>query len=553
MLIPNAIKKAQGYIAKNGSGVHGSLLLRTIFKILFELEVFPPVVFYWNDKNYSNEFIKVFNELPPDVIEPDWMLVRQCAFSNAQERDDGTYEPIKKEDSTTERAVIGINGGIASQVASKRGNTKFENGKLNHHSKPPRKECTKHMSRLFAPASSLMKSSEGRGDWLDEGVEYYVLPDHPDYVEEFAEQNAVGEDNIVPSLRPSAWNEKNLMQGHFDSTNGKRVETEAIAALNRCEEDFQIRLNWSAKESQENYVVRQKQDEVIKYVAEEYKRFDPVRRYISSDLARGGKEDFIEGNFLIPKPCHMRTDSFYAIYLFYAMALFSHFSLTMPEMVSIMMCIMNVPNSGVFFAIAAKTLMHFYTRETLNVHGFDIGFVLERIQKELYWKFLDTPPRHRSTHWQRFSDQRSGPTKFKKMKRKVWHRKCKMMLKIFLRLWNHFADAPPSAQLLPTYYASLTKISKVVHGAGVLTATHAFRISAHVSLVPSWIAKAAKLEKGAKPALWLYHIFPDHADDISREPNTFLASLTFYLQQDNPDEHINLGTCENILCKVCFQ
>ena len=71
-----------------------------------------------------------------------------------------------------------------------------------------------------------------------------------------------------------------------------------------------------------------------------------------------------------------------------------------------------------------------------------------------------------------------------------------------------------------------------------------------IGVVPSWIAKAAKLEKGAKPALWLYDVFPDHAKDISREPNTFLMSLTVYLSNNNPDEFITLGTGENILCKV---
>ena len=173
-------------IRDSGRGVHGTLFLRTVFKILFQLEVFPGVVFYWNNKNYSNSFIKIFNKLPEDIIEPDWKLVRQCAFSSVQERDDGTYETIKKDKSTTARAVIGIDGGVASQLASKRGIKKSDDGSTNHHSMLPRKECTKYMTRLFKPALSLMKSKDGRGDWLPDGVEYYVLGNNPDYVTELS-------------------------------------------------------------------------------------------------------------------------------------------------------------------------------------------------------------------------------------------------------------------------------------------------------------------------------------------------------------------------------
>jgi len=204
VLLPNALYKSQGYVAKEGSGVHGSLLLKTIFKFLFKLEVFPPVIFYWNHQNYSNDFIKVFNTLPDDVTEPDWSLVRKCAFSSVRERDDGTYESTEKDESGTSRATIGIDGGVASQVANKRGNSKAKNGKKNHHSKPPFKKCTKNMQKLFMPATSFMKSKDARGDWLPSDVNYYELPDYPTYQTEFAAQNCKDLGNIIPSMRTSA-------------------------------------------------------------------------------------------------------------------------------------------------------------------------------------------------------------------------------------------------------------------------------------------------------------------------------------------------------------
>ena len=145
----------------------------------------------------------------------------------------------------------------------------------------------------------------------------------------------------------------------------------------------------------------------------------------------------------------------YGLYLYYTAAMFWHFKLTLPETVSVLTCVITLPNSGVFFAVAAKTLMSFYTRETINIHGFDFGYLLERCQKEIYWHFLNKT-QVRSTHWQRFSDQRPTATKFTKIPRKKWHRQCKMMLKIYLRLWNHFSNEPNAGQRLPTYFASLT-------------------------------------------------------------------------------------------------
>jgi len=215
-----------------------------------------------------------------------------------------------------------------------------------------------------------------------------------------------------------------------------------------------------------------------------------------------------------------------------------------------LMCVFYVPNTAVFFAIASKTLIHFYTRETLNARGFDFGFLLERLMKELYFHFLKTKDGQRSKHWEHFHDFRECKIKFKKMKRKAWNMKCMLLLKIILRLWNHYEVAPPSSQVQSVYSTSLQRISKLVYGDGPLTSTHAFRIAAHIGLFPSWIAGVAKLEASSKSCLWLYKQFPKHASHIAAEPDTFLASLTYYLQQNNQDEHITLGTVENCLCKV---
>ena len=96
------------------------------------------------------------------------------------------------------------------------------------------------MQKLFMPATSFMKSRDSRGDWLPPDVNYYELQDHPTYVTDFAAKICKQEGNIVPAIRASAWNTRNLCQGHFDKTNGKRVETEPIACVNCCEDDFQI-------------------------------------------------------------------------------------------------------------------------------------------------------------------------------------------------------------------------------------------------------------------------------------------------------------------------
>ena len=43
--------------------------------------------------------------------------------------------------------------------------------------------------------------------------------------------------------------------------------------------------------------------------------------------------------------------------------------------------------------------------------------------------------------------------------------------------------------------------------------------------------------------------WPEYAEQIQAEPQIFLQSLTYYLQQENPEEHISLATAENIGCK----
>jgi len=78
------------------------------------------------------------------------------------------------------------------------------------------------------------------------------------------------------------------------------------------------------------------------------------------------------------------------------------------------------------------------------------------------------------------------------------------------------------------------------------------RIAAHIGIIPSWFANVAKLEKGCKTVGWIKEKWPKFADQIEAEPQIFLTSLAFFLQQENVSEFISLGTAENIGCKVSW-
>lgn len=547
VIIPNQLNMAQGYIAKNGTGVHGSLLLRTIFKIIFGMSDFPPIIFYWNTKNYSNDFIKIFNELPADVVEPSWSLVRKLALSTVRERDDGTYESIKKDESREQRATIGLDGGVASTVAAKRGNSKSSDGKLNHHSMPPMKACTSLMQRLFMPATSLMKSSEGKGRWMDATTDYYTFIDYPAYQKEFAAKCCKDPANIVPSLRVSLQNPRNILYGHFDTTNGRYPETEAIGGLSRCELDFQLRTNWSAKQAQENYIIRTLQDEVIKHINSTYQKFPCRRRYITSELSQGEQETYLQGFQFVPKKCHTKTDSFYALYLYYTLAMHRHFCLTVPETVSLMTCIMLMPNSAIFFAMSCKIIINSYESHQKPASGFNFGYLVDGVMKSAFKHFLRQGVEYRSTHWERFKDQRPTERKAKQLKPEIWHHTCYHFMKIILRSYLH-ADEQSTASIA-VYNLTLKAVHSLIKGAGALTGTHIVRICSHVGLLPSWMTDMSKLEKGSKTVKWIMKKWPEYAEQIQAEPQIFLQSLTYYLQQENPNEHISLATAENIGCK----
>lgn len=547
VILPNKIHKTQAYIAKNGVGIHGSLLLRDIFEIIFRLECFPPIIFYWNHQNYSNEFIKVFNNIPDDVIEPSWKSVRKLAFMNVRERDDGTFESTKKDDSREQRATIGLDGGVASTVAAKRGNNKSKDGKLNHHSMPPIKECTPLMRKLFMPATSLMQSSDSRGIWLNNDTSYYTFQEHPSYQSEFAGKCCSNPSNIVPSLRVSAQNPKNPLYAHFDTTNGKYPETETIGGMNRCALDFQIRTNWSAKQAQENYVIRTLQDRAMTCINNIYQQLPTIRRHITSSLSQGTTETYLPGFQFIAKRCHTKTDSFYALYLHHTLCLYRHFSLTVPETISVMMCVMLMPNSAVFFAIASKILIRSYDKHEKPASGFNFGYLLDGVQKEAIKHFLKTDTQYRSTHWERFKDQRPKEVKIKQLKQENWKFACYGFLKIVMRSNSHFNEEPPSG--VTVYMGTMRAIGGLIKGAGSLTATHVVRIAAHIGILPNWMAGMAKLEKHSKTVKWIVKKWPEYADQVQSEPQIFLESLTYFLQQENPGDGINLATAENIGCK----
>ena len=63
IIFPNVIGKSQAYIAKSGEGLHCLCLSRDVFKIAFRQPSPAIHSFYWNNKNYSNQFMILFNEL----------------------------------------------------------------------------------------------------------------------------------------------------------------------------------------------------------------------------------------------------------------------------------------------------------------------------------------------------------------------------------------------------------------------------------------------------------------------------------------------------------
>ena len=287
VIVPSPYGKAQVYVAKNGSAMHGQRTMSEIISDAIRLKDFPPHIIIWNDRNYSDQFMLVVNEIPSDgtLPLPDPVRVLQCALESVVLNKDGTRKRKRngnyevKKNSSKKRAGVANDVGVSGPQGSMRGSIKANDGTSNHHSKPPMLKHTFEYADIIRACSLIMASHHIKPSWIPKGKKIYSMEGHPNYIEEFA--GTLSNDfihNVVPAARSSlVWPDQRCGD-HFDPVNGKYPLNEAIGGCSWNNETGQLRLNWSSRDSQDGYVKRTQQYQLLSDMTERFVSFSDERK-----------------------------------------------------------------------------------------------------------------------------------------------------------------------------------------------------------------------------------------------------------------------------------
>ena len=556
VLLPPPYFGRQVYFSKNGIGVHGQKLLLEVLKDLLAQKQFPPHTFIWNDRNFSDNFMRVINKFPPNnsIILPDPKRIRQCAFENVLKNRDGTLKIDDKGDyifkkKTSRRAKLATDIGVATSMANKRGSIQYEDGTTNHHSKPPMCKHTTEYSDVLRSCSIIATSPAFRPSWIARGQTMYTIKDCPSYVTEFAGQFDTDEvSNIVPAARCSvvSYQPEKLCGFHHDSCNGKEPTTETIGAISWNNPVEQVRLNFSSRQSQEKFVFRSRlQDNMLDDIKKRYSAWPPKRRYITSSLSEGKSEEFLPGFALVVTSCHCRPSGYYSLCLYSIEILFCHFGFSPFDMASVTFAIKaTIPNSHLFLAVATQILISKYNDKTLPWRGAELGYQLQLLMFILKEHFLKQ--KHRCKHWLRFRDQRSK----KLYSRTVIQNGSVMTLKLSLWLHANAASRPGREMDASAIFSkAITFDMAMMKGSGPLMAQHSVVETAITAYYPTWLRTYAILKPKAKPLVFLNDRYNLNMSFDAKECHIFLRTLCYVLKKLFPNEYCDLSISENVICK----
>ena len=180
------------------------------------------------------------------------------------------------------------------------------------------------------------------------------------------------------------------MSGSFDNANGRNVSTKIIGGFSFNTPSQQIRMNWSSRRSQEGYILRTKQDKVLKYMEKYFRSVPDCRKTITNKNSEGSVEKFLPGFSFSVKRCNLRPTGFYSLGLYCQKLLFTRFRLSHYEMASVVFVIKaTCPNSYLFFAVATQILVHKYSYQDIPWTGHVFGLMLHKLMfvpKELFLK-----------------------------------------------------------------------------------------------------------------------------------------------------------------------
>ena len=332
----------------------------------------------------------------------------------------------------------------------------------------------------------------------------------------------------------------------MDLKNGTLMFTQTIGGISWNSNNGQLRCNFSSRSSQEGFVFRSNEHDIIlEGMKKKYLRLPPQRIYISSSLSEGRTEQFVPGFCFIVRACHVHPTGYYSLGLYCVELLFGHFGFSAYDMASVMFSIkVTTPNSFLFLSIATNVLIYKYNKNTLPWRGDELGYQLQLLLFIIKERYLQI--KQRSKRWERFKDQRPKQIYSRKEITNGSIETCKLSLWLYL----NEATRPKKEKRAAVIFSKAIKFDKIMlTGSGDLMAQHSVVSLAILGFYPSWIRTYGIIKPGSISVKYLNRAFNLEKRLTAMECPIFLRTMLYFLKEQFPDDYFDLSVCENFVCK----
>jgi hypothetical protein len=197
-------------------------------------------------------------------------------------------------------------------------------------------------------------------------------------------------DNVFECMRLSVTDLNSHCSSHQDEHNSWDPAFSAIVGMSVVQrvggKVVRIGINAQGRKSIDDCLSRtQRYCPLLKLVLNEYAKNPELRKVVSKNLLRGSIGGGLNGFPCVQNHCNMDPMAYYQPFIHYSLQLVSHFGLTFPKTVGLVLAIEVLPNTAYYFSAAAEALL---TMDDSKLHckhrGFAFGYLIASLVLHFY-------------------------------------------------------------------------------------------------------------------------------------------------------------------------
>ena len=328
---------------------------------------------------------------------------------------------------------------------------------------------------------------------------------------------------------------------HDDQSTNSRVMTR-VFGVSVIQNGIRHSFNAQHKHSVDAYCHRVADSMTLMTQIQDFVRqCDPRRKGVSADLFTGDSVEFIPGISCIVNQANLDPKSFGQTNLDSMLRLCLEFSLSLPEVVSVLLGMEMVPNQTYLSQIAATILIQSPVGEKCEFpRGSPFGRLFAKPLREVMLSYKGEQGFRRYSLYH--------PREIPNVD--TWEKTVELRLHAIVNFWKDYENKPSKQMCISSMKKFTAELIRTNEGTGCLASNHATLIMGMLGLLPAWTIDFAVITAKAKPIEWINENFSMEKPLKGAELDRFVANLSRSLQAICPNLIFSLRTMENIICEA---